>query len=184
MLRRDFLTVAAAAATGIPAAARGGRTTIAIQQDKFLLNGRLTYAGRSWKGMKIEGLLLNSRMVQGVFDDANAETRSRWAYPDTHKWDPERNTREFLAAMPEWRKHGLLSFTINFQGGSPEGYSKAQPWENTAFESDGALKPAYAARMERILDRADELGMAPIVGVFYFGQDRRLRDEAAVRRAL
>jgi hypothetical protein len=127
---------------------------------------------------------MNSRMVQGVFDDANPETRSKWVYPDTHKWDPDRNTREFIAAMPEWRRHGLLSFTVNFQGGSPEGYSKAQPWENTAFEAGGALKPAYAARMQRILDRADELGMAPIVGVFYFGQDVRLRDEAAVRRAL
>ena len=38
--------------------------------------------------------------------------------------------------------------------------------------------------MARILDRADELGMAPIVGIFYFGQDHRLRDEAAVRKAL
>ena len=183
MLRRKFLTLAAGAVAGMPAATRG-RTTIAIRGDMFVLNGRPTYAGRTWKGMKIEGLLLNSRMVQGIFDDANPETRSRWAYPDTKKWDPERNTREFIEAMPEWRKHGLLSFTINFQGGSPEGYSKAQPWENTAFEADGAMKPAYAARMARILDRADELGMTPIVGVFYFGQDGRLRDEAAVRRAL
>jgi hypothetical protein len=181
MLRRQFLTLAGAAAVG---AAASSKTTIAIRGDMFLLNGKPTYAGRTWKGMKIEGLLMNSRMVQGVFDDANPETRSKWVYPDTHKWDPDRNTREFIAAMPEWRRHGLLSFTVNFQGGSPEGYSKAQPWENTAFEAGGALKPAYAARMQRILDRADELGMAPIVGVFYFGQDVRLRDEAAVRRAL
>ena len=181
MLRRKFLTLTAAAGTS---AAAGSRTTIAIRDDMFLLNGRPTYPGCAYKSMKIEGLLLNSRMVQGIFDDANPETRSRWVYPDTGKWDPERNTREFLAAMPEWRKHGLLSFTINFQGGSPQGYSKAQPWDNAAFEADGAIKPAYAARMKRILDRADELGMAPIVGVFYFGQDHRLRDEAAVRRAL
>jgi hypothetical protein len=51
-------------------------------------------------------------MVQGIFDDLNPETRSRWAYPDTKLWDPERNTREFLAAMPLWRDHGLLAFTI------------------------------------------------------------------------
>jgi hypothetical protein len=183
MLRRKFLSLAAAAADRMRAAARE-RTSISIQGERFFLNGRPTYAGRTYKGMKIEGLLLNSRMVQGVFDDANPETRSRWAYPDTGKWDPERNTREFVEAMPEWRKHGLLSFTINFQGGSPQGYSKAQPWENPAFEPDGAIKPAYASRMARILDRADELGMAPIVGVFYFGQDHRLPDEAAVRRAL
>jgi hypothetical protein len=35
-----------------------------------------------------------------------------------------------------------------------------------------------------ILDRADELGMVAIVGYFYFGQDQRVRDEAAVKRAV
>jgi hypothetical protein len=134
--------------------------------------------------MKIEGLLMNSRVVQGIFDDLNAETRSKWAYPDTKKWDPERNTREFIAAMPEWRRHGLLSFTINLQGGSPEGYSKVQPWENSAIDPDGGLSPDYMRRLERILDKADDLGMAPIVGFFYFGQDHRMKDEAAVKRAV
>ena len=133
--------------------------------------------------MKVEGLLLNSRMVQGIFDDENSATRSRWKYPDTGKWDAERNTREFLAAMPEWRRHGLLSFTINFQGGSPEGYSKEQPWENNAYEPSGELRKSYLDRLRRILARADELGMAPIVGLFYFGQDERLKDEAAVKAA-
>ncbi len=40
------------------------------------------------------------------------------------------------------------------------------------------------SRMARVLDRADELGMVAIVGYFYFGQDQRLKDEAAVRRAV
>jgi len=183
MQRRDFLSLAAAAAGWMGAAPRE-RTTVAIQGDRFLINGKPTYPGRTWKGMKIEGLLFNSRMVQGIFDDANPETRGKWAYPDTKKWDPERNTREFVAAMPEWRKHGLLSFTINLQGGSPEGYSKAQPWENSAFDTDGGLRQPYLKRLALILDRADELGMAPIVGLFYFGQDRRFRDEAAIWRAV
>jgi hypothetical protein len=127
---------------------------------------------------------MNSRMVQGIFDDRNPETRSRWAYPDTSRWDPERNTREFLEAMPSWRAHGLLSFTINLQGGSPEGYSKQQPWHNSAIEANGSLRSDYLGRLERILDRADALGMVPIVGVFYFGQDQRVQDEEAVRRAV
>jgi len=159
-------------------------TTISIESDAFLINGKPTYAGRTFRGWKIEGLLMNSRVVQGIFDDRNPETRSRWAYPDTGQWDPERNTREFVAAMPQWRRHGLLAFTINFQGGSPEGYSKTQPWHNSAFESDGGLREDYIGRLERILDRADELGMVAIVGVFYFGQDERLSEEAAVRRGL
>jgi hypothetical protein len=157
-------------------------TTVSIVGEDFYINGEPTYKGRAWKGHRIEGLLMNSRMVQGIFDDANPETVSRWAYPDTGKWDADRNTTEFIAAMPEWKKHGMLSFTINFQGGSPEGYSRNQPWDNNAFNDDGSIKPAYAARMKRVLDAADRLGIVPIVGYFYFGQSPRLKnDETAIK---
>lgn len=170
-------------------AAQGGapvqrKTEVSIRGDAFYINGRPTYEGRTWQGKKIEGLLLNSRMVQGIFDDLNPETAKKWAYPDTGKWDPERNTAEFVAAMPEWRRHGLLAFTINLQGGSPQGYSRDQPWHNSALTETGDLRPDYMARLERILDKADELGMVAILGIFYFGQDQRLKDEAAVKRAV
>ena len=159
------------------------KTAVSIAGDEFHINGRPTYPGRVWGGHKIQGLLLNSRMVQGIFDDRNPATVKNWAYPDTGKWDPERNTREFVAAMPEWRRHDLLAFTINLQGGSPQGYSKDQPWHNSAIEADGSLRPDYMNRLKRILDKAEELGMAVILGYFYFGQDERLRDESAVVRA-
>ena len=159
------------------------KTTVSIRGEQFLINGEPTYKGRTWNGKKVEGLLMNSRMVQGIFDDRNPDTRDKWAYPDTKTWDPDRNTREFVAAMPEWRKHGLLAFTINLQGGSPQGYSKDQPWHNSAINADGSLRPEYMARLEKILDRADELGMVAILGIFYFGQDQRLTDEDAVKRA-
>lgn len=156
------------------------RTTVAIERDAFHINGKPTYQGRIWQGHRIEGLLFNSRMVQATFDDLNAATRSRWNYRDTGAWDPARNTREFVAAMPEWRRHGLLAVTVNLQGGSPQGYSKEQPWHNSAFTESGGLRPEYMSRLERVLERADDLGMVVIVGYFYFGQDERLRDEAAV----
>ncbi len=185
MNRRQFIAMPATLAwRPARASAAPTRTETAIDSDRFLINGKPTYAGRSYKGARIEGLLLNSRMVQGIFDDRNPETRAKWNYPDTGKWDPDRNTNEFVAAMPEWRRHGLLSFTINLQGGSPEGYSKSQPWDTGAIGPGGELRPEYLKRLARILDRADELGMAPIVGVFYFGQDQRVRDEAAVKRAV
>ena len=158
-------------------------TEVSIVADEFRINGRPTYAGRVWREKSIQGLLLNARLVQGLFDDRNPETVKQWAYPDTGVWDAERNTREFIAAMPEWRRHGLLAFTLNLQGGSPQGYSKDQPWHNSALEADGALRADYMGRLERILDRADELGMAVILGYFYFGQDERLTNEAAVVRA-
>ncbi len=40
------------------------------------------------------------------------------------------------------------------------------------------------ARLEKILNRADELGMVTILGFFYFGQDERLKGEAAIRAAV
>ena len=78
----------------------------------------------------------------------------------------------------------MLAFTINLQGGSPEGYSKGQPWHNTGIEADGSLNPDYIDRLTRIIDRADALGMVVILGYFYFGQDERVHDEAAVIRAV
>jgi hypothetical protein len=189
MLRSPVLTftllLPALAPPAISAPPPPRRTEVSIRGDCFFINGRPTYEGRSWHGRSIEGLLLNARMVQGIFDDLNPETRSRWAYPDTGRWDPERNTREFLAAMPEWRRHGLLAFTINLQGGSPQGYSVGrQPWHNSAITPTGTLRPDYLDRLGRIVDRADDLGMVVILGLFYFGQDERLKDEAAVVKAV
>ena len=159
------------------------KTIVGIEGDGFLVDGRPTYQGRRYRDMKIEGLLLNARLVQGVFDDRNPDTCGRWAYPDG-PWDPERNTAEFIAMMPAWRAAGLIGFTINLQGGSPEGYSRTQPWDNAAFSPEGEPDPAYLERLGRILDEADRLGMVPILGLFYFGQDQRLGDERAVVRAV
>ena len=180
---RDCVFIVLLWISAMDATAAERRTTVSIVGDEFHINGRPTYAGRNWNGHKVQGLLLNSRMVQGIFDDLNTNTVSNWAYPDTGKWDAERNTREFIAAMPEWRKQGLLAFTINLQGGSPQGYSKEQPWHNSAIAEDGSLRASYMQRLGSVLDRADELGMVVILGYFYFGQDERLRDEAAVIRA-
>ena len=160
------------------------KTAVSINDTLFLINGKPTYPGRIWNGMRIEGLLFNARLIQGIFDDLNPKTRSKWRYPDTGIWDPERNTHEFIAAMPSWRNHGLLAFTINLQGGSPEGYSREQLWHNSSITAEGELRPDYMARLGRILDRADELGMVAILGIFYFGQDERLKDEGAVVRAV
>jgi hypothetical protein len=46
-------------------------TEVSIQGVQFFVNGEPTYKGRTWNGYKIEGLLMNSRMVQGIFDDLN-----------------------------------------------------------------------------------------------------------------
>ena len=159
------------------------QTIVDIRGEKFFINREPTYKGRTWNGYSIEGLLFNARLVQGIFDDLNPETSALWQYPDTHIWDPERNTNEFVAAMSDWSSHGLMAFTLNLQGGSPTGYGN-KGWNNSAFNPSGALRPDYFARLDRILKKADTLGMVVILGLFYFGQDQFLVNETAVVNAI
>ena len=159
-------------------------TVVSIRGDEFYVDGKPTFQGRYWKGNKVQGLLMNSRMVQGIFDDLNPETRERFIYPDTKVWDPDRNTREFVEAMDAWHSNGLNCFTINLQGGSPVGYGNQKNWINSAYHKDGTLRADFMGRLEKILDKADELKMVVILGLFYFGQDQNLNDEAAIRNGV
>jgi len=160
-------------------------TEVSIHGTEFHIDGRPTYSGRSFEGHKIQGLLFNVRAVQATFDDENEATRPYWVYPDTGVWDPDRNTDEFCAALPLWRDHGVLAFTINGQGGGarylPEVYDH---YDNSAFTRDGALKPAFADRTARILARADALGMVVIVGFFYWKHTLKMAGEPAIWRAM
>ncbi len=180
VLRKLFYTSIFTLAAALPAQA----TTVSIVGDEFHIDGQPTYKGITWNGSKIEGLLFNSRMVNGIFDDRNPATVNKWAYADTGHWDAARNTREFVAAMPAWKQKGLLAITVNLQGGSPQGYSQAQPWENTAFNPDGTLRQDYLTRLNLIVEKANSLGMVVILGYFYSAQDQRLTNEAAVKNAV
>ncbi len=158
------------------------KTVVSIKANQFYLNDELTYKNKYYRGNKIEGLLMNSRMVQGIFDDINPATKNQFIYPDTKTWGADRNTNEFVHAMSDWYKHGLLSFTLNMQGGIPVGYGN-KGWINSAFDSTGELRVKYMDRLEGILNKADELGMVVILGYFYFGQDEQLKNEMAVINA-
>jgi hypothetical protein len=159
-------------------------TTVSIHGKEFWIDGQPTYMGRTFEGHKVEGLLFNVRAVQATFDDANLGTRGLWTYPDTGVWDPDRNTAEFCASLPQWHDHGILAFTICGQGGGaryiPEVYDT---YDNSAFAPNGALKPAYAARIEKVLACADASGMVVIVGMFYWKQTLRMEGDAAIWRA-
>jgi hypothetical protein len=158
-------------------------TVVSIANGGFALNGTPTYAGRSWNGHRIEGLLFNSRMANAIADDENPSTRGAWAYADGD-WDAERSTREFIAGLPAYRAHGLLAVCLNLQGGSPQGYSWHQPWKIGGFIADGALKPDWAARLEKVIAACDRIGMAVILGLFYGKQSGTLKDEFAVKAAV
>ena len=127
------------------------KTTVSIKDNQFYINDELTYKGRFWEGNKIEGLLMNSRMVQGIFDDLNPETVDVFKYPDTQKWDANRNTNGFIANMSEWHKHGLLAFSLNLQGGGPFGY-KNHNWINSTFDEKGNAQSATLKPIAPITD--------------------------------
>ena len=151
---------------------------LTLDGTRFLVDGRPTY-----EGTPMEGLLMNSRMIQALFDDECEETRWLWAYPDTGLWDPDRNTDEFCAMLPEYRKHGLLAVTVGLQGGGsiyrPEVYDR---YINSAFAPDGTLKEPYFDRLSRILRAADSVGMAVIVNYFYFKQVHKIPEDEAILR--
>lgn len=140
------------------------QTTLAIRDGQWHLNGAVTYPGA-----RAQGLLMNVRMVNAVFEDRRK--------PD---FDPDANTDRFLAQLPDYVAHGVRAFTVCLQGGMP-GYEGAL---NSAFEPDGALRPAYLARVRRVIEACDRLGAAVILGCFYQRQDQVLADEAAVRTAV
>ena len=206
-MKRYILVVATAALFAAFAVAQSAPTVVGIRGPLFTINGHPTYtpeAGFPNADPNLIGTLLNVRAVQAVFDDANYPKRGTrqnpyptavmgavsWDYPDTGKWDPERNTREFIAALPAWRQTGLLAFTVNLQGGGPTDGNYGlggQPHDNSGFDADGNLKPAYAKRLQNIIAAADRNGMVVIVGLFYFGQDSRVAttpDDGNLRRAI
>jgi len=154
------------------------KTELAVDGPRFLINGRPTYEGVTWRDVPVEGLLLNSRMIQGVFDDANPATAELWRYPDTGTWDPDRNTDELCAALPEYRRHGLLAVTVGLQGGGSI-YTKEvyETYECSAFEAGGAFREPFFERLLRVLRAADNCGMVVIVNMFYVKHARRIEPE-------
>ncbi len=102
IMRSIVASVAVAVLLSAPLSASSENTQISIADGRWCLNGRLTYPGT-----QAEGLLMNVRMVNAVFED-------------THRpgFDTKENTSEFTAKIPEYVAHGIRAFTINLQGGS------------------------------------------------------------------
>ncbi len=90
------------------------KTHVAIQGEDFLINGEPTYKGRQWQGTRIvEGPLYNTCMVRHLDDDMNPDTRTQVGLPEpAGNGTPERNTDEFIARLPEYKQHGVLSVTL------------------------------------------------------------------------
>src|SRR5262249_42898149 len=102
------------------------RTRVTIVGGRWHVNGSLTYPSS-----KAEGLLMNVRMVNSIFEDLNKP-----------EFDPETNTEAFIQRVPEYVSSGVRCFTICLQGGFP-GYEGAV---NSAFNQDGSLRHSYLNR--------------------------------------
>lgn len=140
-------------------------TKVSIIRNLWYINDQVTYPGSS-----AEGLLMNVRAVNAVFEDANEKTRPK-------DFDADANTDRFVARIPDYVNHGVRAFTLSLQGGSC-GYEGAA---NSAFNSDGSLRPQYLQRVRRVIEACDEHGAAVILGCYYQRQDQVLKDEESVR---
>ena len=165
---RVLLSVAVAGLSAVLAAAapaEASHTQVSIAGATWQLNRTVTYPSTA-----AEGRLMNVRMVNAVFEDANDATRPKG-------FDPDANTRAFIRMLPAYVSQGARAFTISLQGGDP-GYEGAV---NTAFAPDGSLRESYLARVARVIEAADRHGAVVILGCFYQRQDQTLRNEDAVR---
>ena len=159
------------------------QTVVGIVGEDWYINGVIVNPGS-----QAEGLLMNSRMVQATFEDENPSTVHEWEYPDSSPYDPQRQTDEFVAMVPTYAAKGLNAVTVSLQGGRPRSsgapYGRSQPWINTAFTTDGSIKPGYMERMAQVIEALDQHGMVAILSYFYFGQDDHFPNEAAIFTAV
>lgn len=160
------------------------QTSLDIQSEKFLLNGKLVYSEIENSRPEAHGLLMNARFIQGIFDDK--ATPERFAIFGHDQWEPEANTDRLIAALPQWYAHGLRAFTVGLQGGGP--VLTLDDWstiDNNPYGPDSkSLDPAYAGRLDRLIKAADEIGMVVIVSYLYASQGPRLQDGRAIRNAV
>jgi hypothetical protein len=125
------------------------------------INGQMINAGTP-----AAGLLVNARMANAVFEDTKRPA-----------FDPQANTNEFVARIPDYMSARVNGFTISLQGGNP-GYEGAK---NTAIDPDGTLKASYMARVAKVIDVANAKGAVIILGIYYQRQDQYVRDQTAIK---
>jgi CubicO group peptidase (beta-lactamase class C family) len=154
--------------TGGVARATAPKTRVSLEGGRWHINGRVTNAGS-----KAEGLLMNVRMVNATFEDANPATRPA-------DFDRDENAARFVAQIPSYAASGVNALTLCLQGGMP-GYEGAV---NSAFASDGSLRGDYLERVARVIEACDRQGVAVILGCYYQRQSKILKDDQAIRAGI
>ena len=158
------------------------QTILGTTDDKITINGELTYSDIPGTRPENYGLLMNARFIQGIFDDrADVRRFSRFGY----SWDADENTDGLIRALSEWKRYGLLAFTVGLQGGMPVLTISNKTIDNNPYSEDGTrVNPEYLDRLDRLITAADQLGMVVIVSLLYQGQSARMRDGRCIRNAV
>ncbi|MCL2060555.1 MAG: hypothetical protein FWH01_16145 [Oscillospiraceae bacterium] len=159
------------------------KTKISIDGNKFLINGKLTYSELENANPGSIGLLWNMRLIQGIFDDLfGLDNIKKLCGTD---FDPEKNTDDLIAALPEWYAYGIRAITVGLQGGWPVTQAMVDQFNCNPFGEDGLhLDKGFASRLDRLIRAADEIGMIIIVNILYWAQANRLKNGTAVRNAV
>ncbi len=156
------------------------QTKLTIDGEKFRINGALTYTEIPTCKPSNHGLLMNSRMIQGIFDSPNQAQFQRYG----KEFCPERNTDELIAALPAWYAKGLRAITVGMQGGGACYTIDSSTLRNTPYSADGTqLDAAYLARLDRLITACDAIGMIVIVSYFYCSNINMLDGAQAIINA-
>ncbi|MFA6839114.1 MAG: cellulase family glycosylhydrolase [Dysgonamonadaceae bacterium] len=148
-------------------------TKVTVRGNQWYLNNQIIN-----KGSPAEGLLMNVRMVNSVFED-----RSTQLSINIPNFDSDTNTNEFIAMLSEYVSNGVNAFTISLQGGS-HGYEGAI---NTAFNADGSLRKEYFGRVEKVIRACDSQHAVVILSCFYQRQHSHsssLKGKEEIKKAL
>ncbi len=151
--------------TDCPFSGLTGITTYSISGNEWRINGTVTYPNSA-----AEGLMMNVRMVNAIFEDTSV------SQPLGGGYSASQNANEFIAAIPSYVAHGVRMFTIGLQGGNPNpvGSSTYNNVVNSAFNSDGTLKQTYLDRAESVIRAVDAVGALVNLQLFYFRQDQEI----------
>ena len=148
---------------------------------------RQTYSDPGYRG-RARGKLMMLRLAQGLFDDEWMSER---------EFDADANTDRLIEALDVYKAHGVLAFSVSLQGGNPgyepevngisrrngSKFGKANGLLASAFLPDGSLKPAWLARLDRLLRAADQRSMVVNLIYFYQGQDEIFESDVAIVNA-
>lgn len=144
----------------------------------------LTYEGGRYR-RRVRGSLALVRVSQALFDDEWLRER---------QFDPDANTDRLIEQLATYKQHGVGGIVVSLQGGDP-GYSgttngvdrgpSADLGEKSgslvsAYNPDGSLKPAWVARLDRLIDAANREGLIVCLVLFQQDQDEALESPEAV----